>query len=471
MIKRLLLLCLSLLTLLPCAQSEGNVAPPPPYRLVPVAWLDQDAEYTLISHKTPIIADPLALALFGSESPDIGASADTVQTAIRGETLLEQGFHVLSVSPDAQRTLISDGERLYLLTGNTLRAVALNLSRCDATRRGSMQPSIRYISRKPDQMVGNEGFRWSPDGKHICLLNARLYMRSFQPFPLMLIDTEKGEMFSIRIYEKGMALGSAAAMQGLFSPDSQYLYYTEYRSVSTRLCRYDLTNKTHELLADTHQGMVAYPAMGMNENGDILSTMIDRENVLLTFREGAGGWDFTQKAFSRLNSVVYFAASGQGAMMELILPNSESSAKIQLVRFDGQMWRITASQKNHGIHFLLSSPDEIAAFSDTQKDDAEDAQKLDILHIAMSPNGSRYLVLLETRDENKSLQSVLISARQDGSLIEVVLPEDMESFRPFLQRNHSGDATGITFLTEDLLLMPGEENRTQLYRLVPGNYF
>ena len=211
-----------------------------------------------------------------------------------------------------------------------------------------------------------------------------------------------------------------------------------------------------------------YPDLAI---GDILSTMIDRENVLLTFREGAGGWDFTQKAFSRLNSVVYFTASGQGAMMELILPNSESSAKIQLVRFDGQMWRITASQKNHGIHFLLSSPDEIVAFSDTQKDDAENAQKLDILHIAMSPNGSRYLVLLETRDENKSLQSVLISARRDGSLIEVVLPEDMESFRPFLQRNHSGDATGITFLTEDLLLMPGEENRTQLYRLVPDNYF
>lgn len=471
MIKRLLLLCLVWLTLLPCVQSEGFMPLPPPCELQPVQWLDQDAEYTLIRHKAPLIADPLMLAVSGGESEGLASSTDTVRTTITGEALLEQGFHVLSVSPDGQRILASEGDRLHLLTGSTLRTVALNLSRCAANKREGMQPSIRYASSDPARLVGSEGFRWSPDGKYICLLNARS-AKGLRSIPLMLIDTDKAEMYSIKAYEKGSPLEMGTAMQGLFSPDSRYLYYTEYRSCSARLCRYDLTAETHELLADTHQMIMAYPTLGMDENGDLLSVMDDWDNALLTFREGAGGWSFTQQALPSMN-VAYFTASGQGAMMELVPRGSEPTSNIQLVRFNGRMWRITAKRKDNNIRFLLSAPDEITeeALSKKQEGDTEDEQALAIRHIAMSPDGSRYLLVTEAQDEEKSLHLILLGAQRDGPLVEVLLPEGVELPRSLLQRNTSWYPSGIAFLTEDLLLMPADTNVTQLYRLVPGSRF
>ncbi|MGI6689195.1 MAG: hypothetical protein ACOX6Y_12775 [Christensenellales bacterium] len=470
MIKRLLMLCLVMMFLLPCVQSEGIVPLPPPHRLEPVEWLDKDAEYTLISHKTPIIADPLMLALMGEGNEGVSSDADTEQATASGESLQEQGLYVLSVSPDGQRTLLSEGNQLFLLTGNTLRAVALNLSRCAITKREGMRQSMRYASMKPAQMVGSEGFRWSPDGRYICLLNARLPLVQFRPIPLMLIDAEKGEMFSIRAYEKGMGMGIATAMQGMFSPDSQHLYYTEYLGFSARLCRYDLIGETHELLADTHQELLAYPAMGMNENGDILCVMGARENALLTFREGAGGWGFTQQALPRL-SVSHFAASGQGAIMEL-LPADMQTSKVQLVRYKGQMWRVTAEQKSYGLHFLLGTPGETTqeALSDIQQGDEEDAQAPIIRHITMSPSGNRYLLVTELQDEEKSLRFILLNLQPEESLAEVVLPEEAEISLPFIQRNNPRYPAGITFLAEDLLLVPGK-NHTQLYRLVCDNPF
>lgn len=470
MSKRLLLLYLALISLLSCVQSEGMIAPPPPYKLEPVEWLDQNTEYTVIGYEAPIIADSLMLALMRGAEPRIGSDEDTVQTTMKGDALLKEGFYVLSVSPDGQRVLCSEGNGLYLLMDTTLRAVSLNLSRCAVTIREGAQQSIRYFSRVPAKMVGSEGFHWSPDGKYICLINAVMPIRRMQPIPLMLLDTQKGEAFSIRAYEKGKPHAFNTAMQGLFSPDSKYLYYTELRDHSARLYRYDLAHETHELLADTHQMMMAYPALGMNENGDIFSVMSAYENTLLTFREGPGGWSFTQKALPHL-SVSHFAASGQGATMEQYTTSGQPG-KLQLVKVNGKMWRISAKMENNTVHFTLSMPYETTydAFNDIKNNSAEDEQTLRFLHVAMNPSGSRYLLVTELQNEEKSLQLYLLNARMDEPPRAIVLPKELEISRPFLQRENPWYAAGMVFLTDDLLLVPGEANHTQLYRLVRGEY-
>ena len=243
------LVLLLVVSLAPVQAAHGYLVPW--YKMEPVEWLDRNAEYTLIMPKTPIIADPLMLALMGSEDDDIGPVADTEQTTVSGQSLLEQGLYVLSVSPDGQRILCSAGARLLLMEGSTLRAVALNLSRCAATQREGMEQSIRYASQPAPRLVGSEGFRWSPDGKYICLLNDRQTIQQMKPVLLMLIDAEKGEMFSIRAYQTSNLHERATAMQGVFSPDSRYLYYTEFVDRTARLCRYDLNTQKHELLFDT----------------------------------------------------------------------------------------------------------------------------------------------------------------------------------------------------------------------------
>lgn len=465
--KRLLLLYLALISLLSCVRSEGMIAPPPLYKLEPVEWLDQNTEYTVIGYKTPIIADSLMLALMRGAEPRIGSDEDTVQTIMRGSALLQEGFHVLSVSPDGQRILCSEGNGLYLLTDTTLRAVSLNLSRCAVTIREGAQQSIRYFSRVPTKMVGSEGFHWSPDGKYICLINAVMPIRRMQHIPLMLLDTQKGEAFSIRAYEKGKPHAFNTAMQGLFSPDSKYLYYTELRDHSARLYRYDLAHETHELLADTHQMMMAYPALGINENGDIFSVMSAYENTLLTFREGPGGWGFTQKALPHL-SVSHFAASGQGAMMEQQAPGGQTG-KIQLMQFDGKMWRICAKMQKNNVHLTINAPYETIydAFNNEKNNSTEDEQTLHILHVAMAPSGNHYLVVAELQNEEKSLNLYLLNARLKEPPLVIVPPEELGVSRAYLQRENPWYTAGVVMLTDDLLLVPGEANHTQLYRLVP----
>lgn len=439
------------------------------YRLKAVEWLDKSAEYTLTAHKTSIIADPPLLALMGGRSANITSSADTEQTTISGEALLEQGFFVLSASPDGQHFLCSEGQRLFLLTGNTLRAVALNLSRCASTQREGMQQSIRYASEPASRLVGCEGFLWSPDGRYVCLLNAKLLMAAMKPVPLMLIDTEKGEMFSVRAYPTGKQAGSA--MQGIFSRDSRYLYYTEFVDRTARLCRYDLNTQKHELLFDTLERFFGYPALGMNKNGEILCAMCWRENALLTFRESAGGWASAQKTLP-LQDISYFAASGQGALMEQFLSDEKRAVPIHHVKVGGQMWRVSAEGRDGGVHFHLGTPYESTeeALAGIQKE-SENPNALFIRHTAMSPTGSRYLLVTESQDNKDVFRYFLMNAQSDEAPVAVEVPEEMNTVRPSFRRDNSRYAAGMVFLTEDLLLVPGEPNHTQLYRLVRFNPF
>ena len=461
------LVLLLVVSLAPVQAAHGYLVPW--YKMEPVEWLDRNAEYTLIMPKTPIIADPLMLALMGSEDDDIGPVADTEQTTVSGQSLLEQGLYVLSVSPDGQRILCSAGARLLLMEGSTLRAVALNLSRCAATQREGMEQSIRYASQPAPRLVGSEGFRWSPDGKYICLLNDRQTIQQMKPVPLMLIDAEKGEMFSIRAYQTSNLHERATAMQGVFSPDSRYLYYTEFVDRTARLCRYDLNTQKHELLFDTLERLLGYPALGMNENGEILCAMGLKDNALLTFKEGADGWVSAQKALPGLG-VSYFAASGQGAIMEQVLPKEQTAGHIHHVKVNGQMWRVSAEvQTEYGIdvHFCLRPPYESReeALADMQKDSEKNPQALCIRHVAMSPAGSRYLLVIESQDNKKAFRYFLMNAQSDEAPAVVEVPEEMKTGRPFFQRGNPWYAAGMVFLTEDLLLAPGEANHTQLYRL------
>ena len=466
MIKKqyILLSLLLIISLVPVQVAQGYLAPL--YRLEPVQWLDKAAGYTLIAHKTPVIADPLMLALMGGENDDISSIADTEQTTVSGEALLEKGFYVLSASPDGQRFLCSEGQRLFLLTGSTLRAVALNLSRCAATQRKGMEQSIRHASHPAPRLAGSEGFRWSPDGKYICLLNTKGPTLSA---PLMLIDAEKGEMFSIRVYQTGSPSKIDTAMQAGFSPDSRYLYYTEYVERTARLCRYDLNTQKHELLFDTLERLLGCPALGMNENGEILCPIRMRESALLTFKEGAGGWVSAQKALPGLG-VSYFAASGQGAIMDLILSKEQTDEHIHHVKVGGQLWRVSAEMQNkvsNDVHFSLSPPYESKedALSDMQKDSEKNPQALRIRHAAMSPAGSRYLLVIESQDNKDVFRYFLMNAQSDEAPAAVEVPEEMKTGRLFFQRNNSWYAAGMVFLTEDLLLVPEKENHTQLYRL------
>ena len=157
MLKRLLLMCLILMFMLPSAKSQHD-QPIPGFRLEPVEWLDADKKYTVIGHKSAIIAEPLLLALYGDEAgANVTSGADMEQTVMKGSALLENGFRALSVSPDGQRILCSEGNQLFVLAGDTLRAVALNLSRCVFNREG-MEQAIWYASLKPSQMIGAEGY-------------------------------------------------------------------------------------------------------------------------------------------------------------------------------------------------------------------------------------------------------------------------------------------------------------------------
>ncbi|MGI6690567.1 MAG: TolB family protein [Christensenellales bacterium] len=470
MIRRLLPFFLALFSLLPCARSEVIQPSVSPYKLEPVEWLDKDADYTIISNKTPIIADPLMLALMGDEDDHIGLSANMEQIVVSGESLLEQGFHVLSVAPDGQRFLCSEGSRLYLLMGNTLRAVALNLSRCVATQREGMQQSIFYANKQPTQIVGSEGFRWSPDGKYLFVLNGMVSVR-LGSIPLMLIDAEKGEMFSIRAYQRD-GYQHATAMQGVFSPDSQYLYYTELVGWAVRLCRYDLARATHELLIDTHQGLVAFPGLGMNAQGEIVSLMGWQNTMLLTtFKEGSTGWSFRQEALPSPFSVnfMHFHASGSGSLIDMMSLRQKPVLNLSI---GGRRYRLEVKpdDKQQTILFSLKAPFETMKEIEANREEWEWDKTEAGIYAVMMPSGSRYL-LMTGLNKKDAITSYWLMDVQTGETVSIQVPEEMETPRSSCRRGNDWYQPGITFLTDDLLLVPGAENQTQLYRLVCENPF
>ena len=466
MLKRLLLMCLILMFMLPSAQSQHD-QPIPGFRLEPVEWLDANKEYTVIGHKSAIIAEPLLLALYGDEAgANVTSGADMEQTVMKGSALLENGFRALSVSPDGQRILCSESNQLFVLAGDTLRAVALNLSRCVFNREG-MEQAIWYASLKPSQMIGAEGYIWSPDGKHLCVMNARMALANMRSVPLMLIDTEKGEMFSIKTYQKGNIRLFSTAMQGLFSADSRYLYYTEFLSGATRLCRYDLTHETHKLLADTHERLPAFPGLGMNAQGEIISFVAGtRHNALLAFKEGPAGWVFRQSPLPS-TSIVYFAASREGSLTESMLNSAALVKPMFNLSIGGQPYRLEVQlSEQQAVRFILSAPLETMGDITAYREGISKEQTGEpfICHAAMAPDGSRYLLIVKP-DNSSSPVSFWVMDAHTGKAEAVLTPEEMNLFQPSWTRGRAAYQPGIVFLSEDLLLVPDTAGKTQLYRL------
>jgi hypothetical protein len=472
MLKRLLLVCLILFILLPHAQSQHD-QPIPFYRLEPVDWLDKDKEYTVISHSSPVIADQIMLVLRGTGiEADLASSADITQTVMNGSALLEQGFHVLSISPDGRRILCSEGNHFYILMGSTLRAVALNLSRCAMNNREGMSQSIWYASLKPSRMVGVEGYVWSPDGKHLCLTNTKISLTQMRSVPLMLIDTEKGEIFSVKAYQKGSIGMFSTAMQGLFSADSRYLYYTEYLGGTTRLCRYDLTNETHKLLVNTRERLLPFPGLGMNAQGEIISLIAGiRHSVLLAFKEGPAGWVFRQSPLFS-TSIIYFALSGEGSLTESVLHSALVKPEYNL-SIGGQPYRLEVQlNEQQAVRFILSAPFETTAEINTYHKgiSIEQTGKPFICHVAMAPGGSRYLLVIKPDNSISPVSFWAMDART-GQTQAVLTPEEMDIYQPTWTRGRAAYQPGIVFLSEDLLLVPDIAGHTQLYRLVRNSPF
>lgn len=449
-------------------QAAVAVVMTPKVRLEPVAWLDADAAYTLIAPKTPIVADPATLALAGGENGDIGDIADTEQTAVSGQSLLEQGLFVLSVSPDGERILCTMEDRLFVLTGSTLRAVALNLSRCAAAPRVGLLASIRYAAQPALRLVGSEGFRWSPDGKYICLLNAEMTLQQRRSVPLMLIDAGTGEMFSIRAYYSQVHK-YATAMQAVFSRDSRYLYYTEYVEKTARLCRYGLDTGEHELLADTRESMMGSPALGMNEKGGLCCFMSGKSNNLITFREENGRWTFEKQPVPT-EALPDFAAAGQGMMFEVSVASGDAHRRIHAVKLKGKVQLLSAKMEDHTVHLtgqVLSKDGngDLAALLKETAEAQSDPSALEIVHMTMSPDGSRYLMVLKQQDETEPLLFAMLDPGLDSGSAFVFELDAMEKAQPELIRGKGQYAPGLVLLSEDLLLIP-EENGTRLFRIV-----
>ena len=242
-----------------------------------LAVINADANYNFSSHLSSRVASQSYIDL--NPDKNIGLDTDTMSKQVMGAQLIALGLAPLGVSTDGSAALLTDGEFLFTKLADDIKMLAFNIEKS-----GDSIDAEDYYNHSPiNKLMGVEGVVFSKDGRYMLMPNCMDELQFMPKRPLMLIDAEKGEIYSIRSYDDTPMLTNY--YQAIFSPDSAYVYYTEMVEKSLRLCRYNIEKGTNETVLDTGERLTGWPGMEIDENGIIRCYIGDgiKTNYLATF--------------------------------------------------------------------------------------------------------------------------------------------------------------------------------------------
>lgn len=394
-------------------------------RLVAVPSFEEEAAY-IFHTAAPQVASPEYFTATG-QTPDqfLGIAGQTQQSQFPGAQLGyrflsdNRNIYPISLSPDGQTLLMGEGSTLLLKREQDLYPLSLNIQRS-----GGEEQAVFHLREDADARVGTEGVVWSPDGRYIAFPFAARNEGTPGNWPLMLADTQTKELFAAKVYHGPLGNKLTAYAQGVFSPDSQWLYYTENINDILRLCRYHMDSGTHELLLDTGLTYHGRPGMGCDGEGRLVCALIrEGETYLAAFTPQ--GETYTLDTRPLPGGVLpHLVQTAPGTVMTRVsgLSPSQGAPFTYLIN-DRALLPVTDSQGQVSFAYSnpLTAPEDMEAFRDSQLAAPPDTA----LHsLAVRPDG-RYAFAVAVQGEgNVSLH--LIDLQSLASAPLTVSEEDAQ---------------------------------------------
>ena len=286
----IIIMCAIIALIFTASMAEGNyprfVSPKEDINILAV--INPTASYNFTVHNSPAVASQSYIEANPSEY--IGLDSDISTKPLLGSQFLNLELTVLGVF-DGDTALLSSEEFLFAKRGENIRPLTFNIEKSGA----SYDAEDFYHTSPISKLMGVEGIVFSPDGRYMLMPNCMDELQFMPKRPLMLMDGEKGEIYSIRSYDDTPMLTNY--YQAVFSPDGAYVYYTEMVEKTLRLCRYNIENGTTETLLDTGEMLTGWPGMEMREDGVIRCYIGDgiKINYLATFTPENGSYSFSKE--------------------------------------------------------------------------------------------------------------------------------------------------------------------------------
>lgn len=419
MMKKTLALLMACLLLTGTALAETNIYEEAFAKgqaaLVEMPLLAEDETYTLRGPSTPIIASEAYYQQQGiTPEGEMGYAENTLEITTSGKGMMQSFFlEPLAVSPDGQTQVLAYGAMIVLLKGNTLTPVALNLERSGGAPQG-----VAYAQEMMFDKLGGEGLIWSPDGRYIAFPNAHQVLLQFKSQPLMLLDTQKGELFTAKAYEEGShALDISTFSQGVFSADSQHFYYTDTVEGTTRLNRYTMESSQHEVLLDLGERFFAFPGMAWTAEGNLLCYMTrEQDNAQITFLKEGDTWTSQTEDAPDFMMPYYMQATPAGIFTRMYF-----SSGAMLPMINGQ-W-LSAAEKNGSTVITLkdsfSTEEDLEAWMSSV-----DENTYAVTAATLSPSGQNALLMVS--DGNGDNRTCHLMDMQTMATLPLDLSEDLQ---------------------------------------------
>lgn len=220
------------------------------------------------------------------------------------------GYTMLSLAPSGNAALaVTEDGALAAVYEGELRLIRTTEERGVRDEYGNLK---RYAAQRWQQMLGNEGVVWSPDGRYAVIANVDLVVFRMAGYmdPIM-IDVTTGEMFLLATSSGKMRDNCSMMTVARFSRDGKYLYYLVYATLAqdrTPLYRYELATGDTQLCYSGYD-MLYYPDMAELKDGGMMLLLDtirkDEPSGLVILREGNIRWTASEQFFGAETGVWY----------------------------------------------------------------------------------------------------------------------------------------------------------------------
>lgn len=440
--------------------------------LTPAEWLDEDAEYMLLAHKTPFIATAALISAAGDHDGSISPDTDVTQSKLPASEVAAIGLYPLSISPDGSTTLLSNGQKLFILKDLKLTEVCMNLSRCDYTKKYGYKQALDFMSIKISDWAGAEGWVWSPDSRYVSINNANIFFYQMRSrHGLLLLDTEKAELFSAKAYETNTIKDEnfGAVTGTCFDESGRFLYYTEYGRNGTALFLYDIGQGSHELLC-TANGIPACTGLCINAQGGLECFLYDSKNYWhAAFLEKDGSWSVEKTPVRGIGAPVFFTLLPSGTGFTQFRTKTQNQMTLfTLANHIGQWLTVPLAGSGAAEYAeVIPLPEKEEDFENWQTElTASEPQQLYVMHIALSPDHANALLAVRNQFTKEGMLLLMdVNTLKLRAVNTSAIPGDNWVLDVIRFGNNKQYQPGLIFTGKDCVLVPLAGGGTGLYRL------
>ena len=131
----------------------------------------------------------------------------------------------VSMSPDGRTVLWGPG---VLTRDGQVIPLTINKDRGAGDPYETLEKNLMFLL---NNLPGQEGINWSPDGRYALLTYKRAALQNNKPFGLMVLDAETGEVFqAVAVSRNLLKEGGGFVFEAKFDHTGRYVYFTGYLS-------------------------------------------------------------------------------------------------------------------------------------------------------------------------------------------------------------------------------------------------